>query len=133
MEMLTGPVGLGVGGTILAVVLIYFALPYLPLGDSTDVKNYKKLQQAVMAVKLKRNDDNVRPEHFKPLVDDMNKIAKEVLNDIKDGKSAGQRKLRTLAKSIQEMAKGEVVKLSDAEKTVDKNLTSTAKELKVKN
>lgn len=131
MEMLTGPIGMGVGGTILAAVLIYFALPYIPLGESADVKLYKKLRDAVNEVTSLRNGDNVRPEQFKPFKETLDKAAKSVLDEIKDGKSPGQRSLKTLAKNVQDMAKEDLAKQTDAEKKVQKQLATTAKALKV--
>lgn len=132
METLTGPVGMGVGGTILAVVLIYFALPYIPLGDSADVKNFKKLRDAVNEVTSLRNGDNVRPDQFKPVKANLEKVAKSVLAEVKDGKSAGQKKIKDLAEKVQKMAKEDLAKPTEAEKTVNTKLVSTAKALKVK-
>jgi len=131
VEILTSSSGLRIGGAILAVVLLFFALPYLPLGDSANAKHYKKLRDAVNQVSFLRNDDNVRPEQFKPLQSNLEQVANAVLDEVKDGNAAGQRRLKNLAQKVQEMAKVDLTKPSDVEKAVNTQLLAAAKELRI--
>lgn len=131
VEMLTSPTGIKVGSAILAVVIVVFALPYVSLRDSANVKHFKKLRDAVNEVTFLRNDDNIRPEQFKPLQSNLEHVANSVLNEVKDGNATGQRRLKNLAQKVQEMAKADLAKPSDAEKVVNTQLLVTAKELKV--
>ncbi len=122
-------------GAIALVALLYFALPYLPLGDSADVKMFKKLN--AIAVELQ----SARTAEVPPKKDDFEKIAKKMTDSLKplekDLKAmktgSAATKLKGLAKALQDVAKeGLTAKPSDLEKGLGKKVTDLAKLLKLK-
>ena len=121
-------------GAIALVALLYFALPYLPLGDSADVKMFKKLNAVAVELQSARNSEvPPKKEEFEKIAKKMTDGLKPLEKDLKAMKTPAASKLKSLAKALQEVAKEELTsKPSDLEKGLGKKIADLAKLLKVK-
>ena len=126
---------LGGVGAIALIALLYFAIPYLPLGDSADVKTFKKLNAVVMELQTARSSEvPLKKDDFQKVATKMTDSLKAIDKELKGKKaSPAVTKLKGLAKALQEVAKEELSsKPSDAEKALGKKVADLAKLLKVK-
>ena len=56
VAMLTGPVGMGIGGVVVLGLLIYFGLPLVMGGNGADKARFKSMQAALKALEPARKD-----------------------------------------------------------------------------
>lgn len=126
--MLTGPVGMGIGGVVVLGLLIYFVLP-LVMGGGADVARFKSLQAAFKEIAPARKDGK-----DKAAAAEMDKAAKKVLSDLKGIKkqSPAQKKLKSLATKMQELAKEDLSKSNSKETDISSLLKQTGSLLGVK-
>jgi hypothetical protein len=129
MGMLTGPVGMGVGGVIVLGLLIYFVLPLVMGGGGADAARLRSMQAAFKALEPARKDGKA-----KDAAKEMDKIAKKVLADLKPIKkpSAAQKKLKTAATKMTELAKEDLSKTNSKEMDVASAMTAAGSLLGVK-
>ncbi len=126
---------LGGIGAISLIALLYFAIPYLPLGDSSEVKMFKKLNAVAVELQTTRSSEvPPKKEDFEKLAKKMADSLKPLDKDLKAMKSGSAvTKLKGLSKALQDVAKeGLTAKPSDAEKALGKKVADLAKLLKVK-
>ncbi len=122
-------------GAIALVALLYFALPYLPLGDSADVKMFKKLNAVAVELQSARTSEvPPKKEEFAKIAKKMSDALKPLEKDLKAMKTGpAASKLKALAKALQDVSKEELTsKPSDLEKGLGKKVADLAKLLKVK-
>ena len=134
-EKIKVPVLGGVGAVAL-VALLYFALPYLPLGDSAEVKAFKKLNALAMEFTSARSAEvPPKKEDLQKLTSKITNSVKPIEKDLKGMKSSPSvSKLRGLAKALLDVAKEDLTKKdpSDTEKGIGKKVSDLAKQLKLK-
>lgn len=130
MQKLIVPIGGGVGALLLAV-LIYFAIPYLPLGDSADQKNFKALRAAFAEFHKVGSGENPNEDELKKAAEAMAKAAKKVDPALK-AKTPAAARLKSLSKKLQDTSKEDAKKIVEADKALAKQIDTLAKSLKVK-
>ena len=133
--MLTGPVGIGVGGVLVLGALIYFLLPILMSGNGADVQRFKTLQAAFNEVTKLRNEENVKPEKYKEAATKLGDISKKVSTELKAIKGKKQpyfTKLKSFCAKLQELAKQDLSKPSTIEADAAKSMQTTAAALGIK-
>jgi GYF domain 2 len=120
-------------GAIALLALLYFAIPYLPLGDSADVKTFKQLNTLVQEIQKGRSSD-MKKDDFQKITSKVTAALKPIDKELKGKKtSPAVTKLKGLTKALQDVAKEQFSeKPSDAEKALGKKVSDLAKLLKVK-
>ncbi len=125
---------LGGVGAIALIALLYFAIPYLPLGDSADVKMFKRLNAVVLQLQNARSSEvPLKKEELQSVASKIADSLKPIEKDLKTMKTPATAKLKGLAKALGEVSKEELSpKPSDAEKGLGKKIADLAKMLKLK-
>lgn len=133
--MLTGPVGMGVGGVLVLGALIYFALPFLTGGNGADVKRFEALKTAFVALSKARNEDNAKPEQIKEASKNLETVAKKISADlkaIKGNKKPYFTKLKSFSANCQKLAQQDPTKPTTVEADTAKSMQATATALGIK-
>ena len=125
---------LGGVGAIALVALLYFAAPYLPLGDSADVKMFKRLNAVVLQLQGARTSEfPFKKEEIQKIASKIADSLKPIEKDLKTMKTPAATRLKGLAKALGEVSKEELsTKPSDVEKSLGKKIADLAKMLKLK-
>ena len=121
---------IGVVGVVVLGGLIYLALPLI-LG-SADAKRFNTLRTAYNQLKVKRQEDNAKKEDIQAAAKKLAAAAKPIETELKGKTGAANVKLRTLAKKLQDLAKEDLTKPTDAEKDVEKKILELKRLLKLK-
>ena len=131
VAMLTGPVGMGIGGVVVLGLLIYCGLPLVMGGNGADKARFKSMQAAFKALEPARKDGKE-----KDAAKEMDKAAKKVLSDLKaiptKKQTAAQKKLKTAATKMQELAKEDLSKTNSKEIDLSSAMTAAGSLLGVK-
>lgn len=131
MKKLIVPIG-AVVGVLLLGGLIYLLLPYIPMGETADQKNFKALRTAYSEIQKVRSQEGApKPEEFKKAGEAMVKAAKKVDPALK-AKTPAAARLKSLSKKIQDLPKEDLTKVGDVEKGLIKQFETLGKQLKVK-
>ena len=121
---------IGVVGVVVLGGRIYLALPLI-LG-SADAKRFNTLRTAYNQLKVKRQEDNAKKEDIQAAAKKLAAAAKPIETELKGKTGAANVKLRTLAKKLQDLAKEDLTKPTDAEKDVEKKILELKRLLKLK-
>ena len=97
--------------------------------NTAAIKSFKALRTAYGELGTFRSGDSkLKPDDFKPIAEKLASAAKPVVEEMKGKTSPVQKKLLSLAKKLQSLAKEEsLVQPVELEKTIDKTIDDLAK------